>query len=55
VSSKLGAQVILRGLLDLPIDLDAISDPIEEYDPEMDTIVEASEVPGMAGIEIERY
>ena len=53
MTSKLGALVILRGLLSMPIDLTAIPDPSTPYDPEMDSIVDTSEVPGAGDVSIE--
>jgi DEAD/DEAH box helicase domain-containing protein len=57
VSSKLGAQIIIRGILGLPIDVDAIPDPDSECDgiqlPE--TIVEADPVRTAEGVELELY
>jgi hypothetical protein len=54
VSSKLGAQVILSALLSIPIDEEAIPDDPLPYDPDMDTIVAAPEVPTLGSIELER-
>jgi len=53
VSSKTGAQVILRGILNMPIDLDAIPATGFPYDPEMDTIAEASRVPQAGNVVVE--
>ncbi len=54
VSSKLGAQIVLSALLSIPINLDAIPDDALPYDPEMDTIVVAPEVPMADHVEVER-
>lgn len=51
MSSKLGAQVILRGILGLSIDLDAIPDFDLSSVPE--TVVEAESVGAVEGVEIE--
>lgn len=53
VSSKLGAQVILCGILGLTIDLNAIPD----YDPGSvpETIIEAESVRALDGVEVEVY
>lgn len=53
VSSKLGAQVILRGVLGLTIDLDAIPDIDPDSIPE--TVVEAESVQEIDGVEVEVY
>ena len=54
VASKIGACVVLRGILNLPIDEDAIPDPDHEdllNIPE--TIVEASVVRAADGVVVE--
>jgi len=53
VSSKVGAQVIIRGLLGMPVNLDALPPAQYEYDPEMDTITEAAVVPTAEHVAIE--
>ena len=53
VSSKLGAQIIIRGLLGLPIDLDSIPDPDVQAEIYPDTIVEAEHVRTMPDVEVE--
>jgi DEAD/DEAH box helicase domain-containing protein len=55
VSSKIGALVILRGVLSLPIDLNGLPDSEIPYDPDMDTIVEAPEVPTIGEVALEVY
>jgi len=52
VSSKLGARVVLRGILNLPLQEDAI--PLDESGI-VDTIVEAEPVQMAPGIEVESY
>lgn len=51
MSSKLGAQIILRGVLGLTIDLD----PIPDIDPNSvpETVVEAESVRAIDGIQVE--
>lgn len=51
VSSKFGAQILLRGILGLPIDEDAIPAPAFPGMPS--TIVEAAPVREVQGIEVE--
>jgi hypothetical protein len=53
VSSKVGAQIILRGILGMPINLNGIPATRSMYDPEMDTIAEAFRVPSAENITIE--
>ena len=53
VASKLGAQVLLRGVLGLPIDIDAI--PEQEDGIFTVTVVEAQAVRAVEGIEVELY
>ncbi len=53
VASKLGAQVLLRGILGLPIDLDAI--PEQDIDNYTITVVEAQTVRAVQGVEVELY
>jgi DEAD/DEAH box helicase domain-containing protein len=53
VSSKTGAQVILRGVLGLAIDLRAIPDVDPDSIPE--TVVEAEAVWGAEGVRVEVY
>lgn len=53
VASKLGAQVLLRGVLGLPIDADAI--PEQEDGSFTVTIVEAQTVRAVEGVEVELY
>lgn len=52
MSSKIGSQIIIRGILGLPIDLEAIP---EGETNGVDTIVEAEPVRVMDGVEIEYY
>lgn len=51
VSSKLGARVVLRGLLNLPMEEDAI--PTDENGI-TDTVIEADPVVLAPGVEVER-
>jgi DEAD/DEAH box helicase domain-containing protein len=53
VSSKLGAQIIFRGLLGLTIDLDAMPDIDPGSAPE--TVIEAESVQAIDGVEVEVY
>jgi hypothetical protein len=53
VSSKLGAQVVLRGILGYSINLDAIPDMDPDSVPE--TVIEAESVRAVDGVEIEVY
>lgn len=53
--SKLGAQIIIRGILGLPIDIDALPDPEEDIVNIPQTIVEAEPVQAVEGIEVEMY
>ncbi|KAG9046660.1 hypothetical protein FS837_003907 [Tulasnella sp. UAMH 9824] len=54
VTNKLGAKLVLRGILDLPIDEDAIPDPDPEVAFNMpETVVEATGVKARAKIEVE--
>ena len=55
VSSKLGAQIIIRGLLDLPIDVEIIPDPDISTEMYPDTIVEAEYVRVLQNVEVERH
>ena len=57
MSSKLGAQIIIRGILGLPIDVDAIPDPDPEFNSVHlpDTIVQAEPVRVADGVEVELY
>ncbi|KAI5124321.1 hypothetical protein M0805_008928 [Coniferiporia weirii] len=52
VSSKIGAQIVIRGILGLPIDIDAIPDAAQIG---ADSIVEAEPVRAVDGVEIELY
>jgi DEAD/DEAH box helicase domain-containing protein len=52
VSSKLGARVVLRGILNLPLEEDAI--PLDENGI-VNTIIEAEPVQLAPGIEVESY
>jgi len=52
VSSKLGARVVLRGILNLPLEEDAI--PLDENGI-VNTIAEADPVQIAPGIEVESY
>ncbi|KAI6129159.1 P-loop containing nucleoside triphosphate hydrolase protein [Pisolithus thermaeus] len=52
ISSKIGALVVLRGLLNLEIDVDGIPTQINEFDA-ADTIVEADFVRPIDGVEVE--
>lgn len=54
VSSKLGAQIVLRGIMGLPIDIDAIPDP-EVLAELPETIVEAGTVRALDGVQVEYY
>lgn len=53
VSSKVGAQVIIRGLLGMPVNIDALPAIQHTYDPEMDTIAHAVVVPNAENVLIE--
>lgn len=53
MSSKLGAQVILRGVLGLKLDLDAIPDIDLDSIPE--TVIDAETVRAIDGVELEEY
>lgn len=53
VASKLGAQVLLRGVLGLPIDVDAI--PEQEDGNFTITVVEAQTVRAVEGVQVELY
>jgi len=52
VSSKVGALVVLKAILNQPIDVDLIESQAEGYDA-YDTIIEAPNVPLSQGVEIE--
>ncbi|KAI6036863.1 DEAD H helicase [Pisolithus microcarpus] len=52
ISSKIGALVVLRGLLNLEIDVDSIPTQVNEFDV-ADTIVEADFVRPISGVEVE--
>ena len=52
VSSKIGARIVIRGILGLPIDVEAIP---EGDSNGIDTIVEARPVRVVDGVEIEYY
>jgi DEAD/DEAH box helicase domain-containing protein len=52
VSSKLGARVVLRGLLNLPLEEEAI--PFDENGI-TDTVVDAEPVQLAPGVEVEAY
>ncbi|KAJ7197217.1 hypothetical protein GGX14DRAFT_668627 [Mycena pura] len=52
VSSKLGALLVLQGILDLPVDPDSI--PVQTDDGGHDTIVEPPRVGELTGINVER-
>lgn len=52
--SKIGAQIIIRGILGLPINIDAIPDP--EFPVETpQTIIEADNVRAVDGVEVEYW
>ncbi|KAG9318135.1 DEAD H helicase [Chiua virens] len=53
VSSKLGALLVLRGLLNLEIDSESIPERVDE-ESGFDTIVEAAYVKPVGGVEVER-
>ncbi|KAG8949918.1 hypothetical protein FRC04_008221 [Tulasnella sp. 424] len=54
VTSKLGAKLVLRGILNLPIDEDDIPDPDPEAAFNMpETVTEATDVKALAKIEVE--
>ncbi|TFK54805.1 P-loop containing nucleoside triphosphate hydrolase protein [Heliocybe sulcata] len=53
VSSKLGALLILKSILKIPIDADLISDHYGDPDEAHQTIVEASQVRAVDGVEVE--
>jgi len=53
VSSKLGALLILKSVLKIPIDADLISDYYGDPDRAHQTIVEASHVRAVNGVEVE--
>ena len=50
--SKIGSQIVIRGILGLPINVEAI--PIGESNG-VDSIVEAQPVRAVDGVEIEYY
>lgn len=52
VSSKLGARVVLRGLLDLPLEEDAIPLDVNGI---TNTVVDAEPVQVVPGVEVEQY
>jgi len=53
VTSKIGGLLVLKSLLGLHIDLESIPDPPIANDPLMETIVEATQVRRIDGIEVE--
>lgn len=53
MSSKLGALLVLRGLLNLEINPESIPERIDE-ETGFDTIVEADYVRAVDGVEVER-
>lgn len=53
VCSKLGAYIILRTILALDIDADSIPEQVEEFPVNWETVVEASNVRAIIGIQIE--
>ncbi|THH10272.1 hypothetical protein EW145_g1433 [Phellinidium pouzarii] len=53
VSSKIGAQIVIRGILGLPIDIDEIADT--GYPIVADSIVEAEPVRAVDGVAVELY
>ena len=53
MSSKLGALLVLRGLLDLEINPDSVPQRVDE-ETGLDTIVEADYVRAVDGVEVER-
>lgn len=55
VSSKLGAQIVIRGILGLPIDMDSIPDPPESLADVPQSIVAAEPIIPVDGVEIEYY
>lgn len=52
VSSKVGALLILRGILDLEINAESIPERVDE-ETGFDTIVEADYVRAVNGVEVE--
>ena len=52
VSSKVGALLILRGILDLEINVESIPERVDEKTG-FDTIVEADYVRAVNGVEVE--
>lgn len=52
VASKIGAQIVVRSILGLPIDIDAIPEGETEI---VDSIVEAEPVRAAEGVELELY
>lgn len=52
VSSKVGALLILRGILDLEINAESIPERVDE-ETGFDTIVEADYVRAVDGVEVE--
>ena len=54
MSSKIGAQIILRGILDLPIDVDAIPEDFGGTS-HPDTVVLARTVRAIDGVHVELY
>lgn len=55
VSSKLGAQIVIRGILGLPIDMDSIPDPPESLVDPPQSIIEARPIDAVEGVEVEYY
>lgn len=55
VSSKLGAQIVIRGILGLPIDMDSIPDPPESLADIPQSIVVAEPIVPVDGVEVEYY
>lgn len=51
VSSKLGAQLILRGILGLEIDVDSI--PMQDVEQDWSTVVEATSVRLVGNVPVE--
>ncbi|TDL27249.1 DEAD/H helicase [Rickenella mellea] len=54
VMSKIGAQIIIRGILGLPINIDAIPDPESPVETPQ-TIIEADNVRAVDGVEVEYW
>ncbi len=52
VSSKLGARLVLRGLLNIPMEIDAI--PVDDKGS-TNTIIDANPVQLAPGVELELY